>query len=424
MQILCLGLNHRTAPVELRERLNYSPPALQAVLTRFGDGQASRPPAVAELVLLSTCNRLELYAAAATQPFDALAQLLSETRAVPPASFEPHLYRYAQADAVAHLCRVAAGLDSMILGEPQILGQVAEAYQAALHHAAAGSVLSALFRAAIRTGKRARTETAISRNAATISSIAIKMAEAVVSDLAARQVLVVGAGEMAELAVAALRARGASHITVVNRTHARAVHLAQRWGARALPFERLGEALAEADLVLTSTDSPDVVITTGLARTALAPRPQRPLVLVDIAVPRDVDPDVRRLPNVHYYDIDDLEAHLNGALAERQEEIPHVEAIVADETQAFLKWLHSLDLVPLIADLRAKAEAIRRAEVEKTLRRLPHLGEAERLRIEAMTEALVNKLLHDPTLRLKAEASNRRVAEYAAVIRHLFALNE
>jgi glutamyl-tRNA reductase len=424
MQILCLGLNHRTAPVELRERLNYSPPALQAALARFGDGRASRPNALAELVLLSTCNRLELYAAATTEQFDALARFLSETSDVPPASFETHLYRYVQAEAVTHLCRVAAGLDSMILGEPQILGQVAEAYEAALSHAATGPVLSALFRAAIQTGKRARTETAISRNAATISSIAIKTAAAVVSDLAARQVLVVGAGDMAELAVEALRARGASQITVVNRTHARAVQLAQRWGARALPFERLGEALAEADIVITSTDTSHFVITADLARNALAPRPQRPLVFVDIAVPRDVDPDVRRLANVHYYDIDDLEAYLNGALAERQEEVPRVEAIVAEETQTFLNWLHNLDLVPLIADLRAKADAIRRAEVEKTLRRLPHLGEAERERIEAMTEALVNKLLHDPTLRLKAEASNGRVTEYAAVIRHLFDLNE
>lgn len=424
MRIWCLGLNHRTAPVELRERLSYSPLALRAVLTRFGDGQTSRPNSITEFVILSTCNRLELYAVAQAEPFSALAQLVSGTTDVSRAEFGPHLYQHIQADAVTHLCRVAAGLDSMILGEPQILGQVSNAYHLALEHGAAGPVLSALFRAATHTGKRARAETGISRNPATISSVAVKMAEAVVSDLAARQVLIVGAGEMAELAVEALRARGAGQITVINRTHARAENLAHRWGARALTFERLGEALAEADIVITSTDAPHFVITADLARAALAPRSQRPLVFVDIAVPRDVDPDVRRLPNVHYYDIDDLEAHLNGALAERQEEIPRVEAIVAEETQAFLKWLHNLDIVPLIADLRTKADAIRRAEVEKTLRRLPHLGEAERQRIETMTEALVNKLLHDPTLRLKAEASNGHATEYAALIRHLFALNE
>jgi glutamyl-tRNA reductase len=321
------------------------------------------------------------------------------------------------------LGRVAAGLESMILGEPEILGQVAEAYSVALRQGAAGSVLSALFRAAIHAGKRARAETGISRNAATISSVAVKMAEEVVGPLAERQVLVVGAGQMAESAVEALRNRGASQITVVNRTRTRAVQLAKRWGARALTFEQLGEALAAADIALTSTGAPHFVITAELAQAALAARPARPLVLIDIAVPRDVDPEVRRLPNTHYYDIDDIQAHLNGALAERQQEVPRVEAIVAEETRDFLDWFGTLEIAPLIVDLRAKAEAIRRAEVEKTLRRLPQLGEAERRLVETMTAALVNKLLHDPTQRLKAAASSGYPAEYAAAARYLFALD-
>jgi glutamyl-tRNA reductase len=250
------------------------------------------------------------------------------------------------------------------------------------------------------------------------------MAEKVVGPLAARQVLVVGAGEMAESAVEALRSRGASQITVVNRTPTRGVQLAERWGACTLAFEQLGEALAAADIALTSTGASQFVITPDLVRAAHAARPARPLVLIDIAVPRDVDPDVRRLPNTHYYDIDDIEADLNDGLAERQQEVPRVEDIVAEETRAFLAWFGTLEIAPLIGDLRAKAEAIRRAEVEKTLRRLPQLGEAERRQIETMTEALVNKLLHDPTLRLKAEASQGQAGEHAAAARYLFALDD
>ncbi|MGQ0604075.1 MAG: glutamyl-tRNA reductase [Anaerolineales bacterium] len=424
MHLLCLGLSHHTTPVELRERLNYSRLALEAVLARFGYEQATRPAHVTELVILSTCNRLELYAVAQTEQCDALAEFLSESSGVPRADFEAHLYWHIQAEAVGHLGRVAAGLDSMILGEPQILGQVVEAYEAALGQGAVGPVLSALFRAAIHVGKRARTETGISRNPATISSVAVKLAEAVVGDLTSARVLIVGAGEMAELAVEALRARGTRHVTVVNRTRERATLLAERWGANALTFEQLTEALAEADIVITSAGAPHVIITADLARTALAPRPHRPLVCIDIAVPRNVDPDVRHLPNVHCYDIDDLEGQLNGARAERQQEVPRVEAIVAEEAGAFLNWLRGLEITPLIADLHAKADTIRRAEVERTLRRLPHIGEVERRQIETMTEALVNKLLHDPTLRLKAEAGNGHAAKYAAALRYLFALND
>jgi glutamyl-tRNA reductase len=424
MHIVCLGLSHHTAPVELRERLSYTRPALKAALAHLGCRTHEAWAGLAELAILSTCNRLELYACvpgAAEAGFEALLGFVAETRGLP--GLRDKFYRLAGPDAVVHLCRVAAGLESMILGEPQVLGQVADAYQTALSQNAAGPVLSALFRAALRAGKRARTETGISRNPATISSTAVKAAEAAVGELAAARVLVVGAGEMAELAVEALRARGAGRVTVVNRTFARAAQLAERWGARAVTFERLADALAEADIVLTSTDAPHFVITADLARAALASRAERPVVFIDIAVPRDVDPQVRDLPGVHCYDIDDLEAHLNGGLAERRQEVPRVEAIVSEEAEAFLNWSKSLEITPLIADLRAKADGIRRAEVEKTLRRLPHLGDAERQHIETLTEALVNKLLHDPTVRLKAEARQGNAATYAAALRELFALH-
>ena len=434
MQILCLGFSHHTAPVELRECLHYSPDALQAALARFGCGRNVNPQGITELVILSTCNRLELYApvsgtweidrdVAGRALFAPLLNFVGETRSLSEAEFEAHLYRHEGPEAVEHLCRVAAGLDSMILGEPQILGQVTEAYQAALGQGAIGPVLSALFRTAIRVGKRARTETAISRNPSTVGSVAVKLAGAVVGDLASARVLILGTGEMAELAVEALRARGASHIVVVSRTQERAMQLARRWGAQALTFEQLAEAVAAADIVIASTAAPHFLITPNLVRAAIAHRPARPLIFVDIAVPRNVDPDVSRLSNVHCYDIDDLQARLNGALAEREREIPRVEAIVAEEAGAFMEWLRGLDITALIVELRAKADALRRAEVEKTLRHLPRLDETERQRIEALTESLVNKLLHTPTLRLKAEAGNGHAAEYAAAARYLFALN-
>ncbi len=423
MQILCLGLSHHTAPVELRERVSYHAGAQKAALARLGCGHASRPAELVELAILSTCNRLEFYAFTHTDQYEPLLQFIGETTGVPVTELAPHLYRYTQADAIRHLGRVASGLDSMILGEPQILGQVTEAYELGLSQRSIGPVLSALFRYAIHTGKRARTETAISRNPASASSVAVKLAEETVGNLSAARTVIVGAGEMAELAIEALRLRGVQHITVVNRTHARAQQLADRWQAAALTFENLPDALLDADIVITSTGAPHILFKPPLVEAVMRQRPDRPLVFIDIAVPRDVDPDINQVPNVRCYDIDDLEARLNGSLAERQQEVPQVEAIIAAEADAFMAWLNSLEIMPVISDLRAKADAIRRAEVDKTLRQLKDLSETDRQRIEAMSEALVNKLLHDATLRLKAEAGNGHAAEYATAVRHLFALN-
>ena len=422
MYILCLGLSHHTAPVELRERVSYHAEAQKAALARLGCGHANQPSELIELAILSTCNRLEFYAVTHTEQFDPLLQFISDTTGVPAFELDPYLYRYTQTEAVLHLGRVASGLDSMILGEPQILGQVTEAYELGLSQRSIGPVLSALFRYAIHAGKRARTETAISRNPASASSIAVKLAEETVGDLSTARIAIVGAGEMAELAVEVLRHRGAQYITVVNRTHARAQQLAERWQATALTFENLQDALLAADIVITSTGAPHILIKPPLVEAIIRQRPDRPLVFIDIAVPRDVDPDVKQLPHVRCYDIDDLEMRLNGSLAERQQEVPQVETIIAAEAEAFMAWLKSLEITPVIADLHAKADAIRRAEIEKTFRHLSHLDEFDRKRIEILTESLVNKLLHDPTLRLKAEAGNGHAAEYAAAVRHLFAL--
>ena len=318
MQILCLGLSHHTAPLDLRERLHYSPTALKAALARFGCGHNACPTGLIELAILSTCNRLELYAVSHADRFEPLIDFVADTTGMAASDFEPHLYRHLNADAVQHLNRVAAGLDSMILGEPQILGQVTEAYELGLSQRSIGPVLSALLRAAIHTGKRARTETAISRNPASVSSVAAHLAESIVHDLSTAQIVVLGAGDMAELAVEALRKRQATHITVINRTHDRAAQLAARWDARALTFEQLTPALIAADIVITSTGAPHILIKPPLVQDVMAQRPDRPLIFIDIAVPRDVDPDVNRLPNVRCYDIDQLEARVNGSLAERQ----------------------------------------------------------------------------------------------------------
>lgn len=424
MEIICIGLSHHTAPVELRERLTYSPEALRAALARFGCGLGQQPINLTELAILSTCNRLEVYAAGHTDQVEELIKFVSETTGVPAAEFAAQLYQYTHAAVAQHLSRVASGLDSMILGEPQILGQVTDAYGLALSQQSIGPVLSALFRSAIHTGKRARTETGISRNPASISSVAVKLAESIVPNLSSACVVIVGAGEMAELAVEALRQRGAQNIVVVNRTHDRAIELTDRWNATALTFERLPEALIDADIVISSTGAPHIVIKPPMVEAAMRQRPDRPLVLIDIAVPRDIDPEVNKIPRVHSYDIDDLESRLNGSIAQRALEVPQVEAIITEETTGFMNWLDSLDMLAVIADLHHKADLIRHAEIEKTLRYLKHLDENDRRHIELLTESLVNKLLHEPTMRLKAEAGNGHAAEYATAVRHLFALNQ
>jgi glutamyl-tRNA reductase len=422
MPILCVGLSHHTAPLALRERLHYSSPALCATLARLGCGNDSRPNQLSELAILSTCNRLEVYAVS-VEPANVqtLIELLAETTGVQPDEFESHLFHYAGLDAVAHLCSVACGLDSLILGEPQILGQVAEAFETAFRQRAAGPELSALFRTAIRAGKRARTETGISRNPASISSVAVHLAEQVVGPLAERRVLVVGAGEMGELAVEALRSRNVHQITVVNRTRQRAVELAERWGGQALSFEQLGDALRAADIVIASTGAPHLIIDAQMVRDSQAGR-SRPLALIDIAVPRDVDPAVTSIPGVHLFDIDQLQSQLEGAVTERQQEVPRVEAIVAQEVKAFDQWLRTMEMTPIITDLRAKAERIRQGELDRTLRRMPDLDPRTRDQIEHLSRLLVNKILHEPTLRLKAEAGSGRTAEYAQTVRHLFGL--
>jgi glutamyl-tRNA reductase len=426
MKILLIGLSHKTAPVEVRERLSFSSTMLRSALTHFDHTHAqAHLNEVREGVILSTCNRLEVYALVRDAEIaqQAIVNFLSRACAVHPELFVNHLYTYEDDQAVQHLFRVGAGLDSMVLGEPQILGQITDAYEAALSQGAAGTVLSALCRAAIHAGKRVRTETAIGLNPASISSVVAALAGQLLGDLAERRVLLIGAGEMGAIAVRALQRRGVSKVVVVNRTFENAEKLAKTWGGHAATFQQLPETLAAADIVITSTGAPHIILNRKIVQPAMAVRPNRSMFIIDIAVPRDVDPDVTEIHNVHLCDIDDLQSQAEDNVRERASEIPRVEAIVAEEVEHYLNWLASLDVVSTITALRRQVEDVRQKELEWLFHRL-NLDERQQDLVANMTQRLVNKILHEPTLRLKAEAANGNGASYISTMRELFLLDQ
>jgi len=420
MHILYIGLSHTSAPLNLRERINFGEEQIRASLSRLSCGHLSGN--MAEMVILSTCNRIEIYAVSGQEIFSELEIFLSEARGINRDEFTPYLYHHKDVDTARHLFNIAAGLDSLVVGEPQILGQVTRALELARGQNSAGPLLNRLFQSAIHAGKRARTETAISCNSASVSSLAASLAERVVHHIAEAQIVILGAGEMAELAVEALRKRGANRILVVNRTLERARALALRWDAQAATFEDLNTALTSADILIASTGAPHTLISHEMVKDAMTQRAARPLVLIDIAVPRDIDFETANIPHVRLYDMDNLNAQLEHSLAERMAEIPQVKTILEEELTKFEDYLKSLEMLPIIADIHQQAETIRQAELDKTFRRLPDLTETERARIEAMSQALVKKLLQAPTHRLRAEAACPHAPEYASVARTLFGL--
>ena len=420
MPIFSIGLNHISAPIELRENLTFTEEQVRAALSRLACGHL--PSNITEMVILSTCNRAEIYAVSNQTDFSELEIFLSEARSVLPNKFIPHLYRYQDLETVRHLFNVAAGLDSLVVGEPQILGQVTRALELARGQDTAGPVLNRLFQHAIHAGKRARTETGISRNPASISSLAASLAERVVHPVGEAQIVILGSGEMAELTMEALHKRGATRILIVNRTLERAHDIADRWNAQVATFENLDSALASADILISSTGAPHTILSAEMVKEAMQARIRRPLFLIDIAVPRDIDPEAANIPHVKLYDIDNLNAKLEHSLAERLAEVPLVKSIIEEEVSEFEEYMQSWEMIPIITDIRRQAETIRQELLEKTLRRLPDLTEAERERIEAMTQALVKKILQAPTHRLRAEASCPHAPEYATVARTLFGL--
>ena len=424
MNIICLGINHRTAPASLRERLSFNESKLKTLLARSGHGEREAVTPFSELGVLSTCNRVELYAVASQPDTRELVGLLAETSGVSEKDLNGHTYQYRGREAAGHLFRVACGLDSLILGEPQILGQVSEAHTLALRVGASGLILSRLFQAAIHAGKRARSETAISAKPATVSSVAVHLIASQVRQLESSRVLVIGAGEMAELAVEALRKRTVGGITVINRTAERAAALASRWEARSRSFEALEDELERADVVICSTAAPHPILHEATVRSAMARRPGRPLIVMDIAFPRDVEEAVGQIPGVHLYDIDKLDQGASRSVDERISQVPQVENIIAEEMQRFQDWLTTLEVRPVILAMREQAEAIRQREVRRARRRLDELGVDGAEEIESLTKSLVNKLLHEPTVRLKQHSQNGQGARYSLLIRELFGLGE
>jgi glutamyl-tRNA reductase len=399
----------------VRERLALLPEELPPVLAALGRRAL-------EGAILSTCNRTEVYAvcpdAQAAAP--GLVELLASVRGLAPDDIQPYVYRHGQEAAVRHLFAVASGIDSMILGETEIMGQVRGALVAASEAGQVGKTLSRLFHHALRTGRRARVQTAISRHGLSVSYAAVQMARQVFGGLECCRVLVISAGEAGKLTAKTLKDSGAGEIGVANRTRERAAALAQELGGRVVGFEAVGEVLEDYDIVISATASPQYVLPAGTVARAMERRAGRPLCLVGIAVPRDIDPESRTVPNVYLYDIDDLEAVSLDNRAERQRAVVKVQAIIDEEVARFMAWLRGLEAVPSIKALRHKAEALRLRELERSMAKLRHLAPEDRARIDALTQAITRKLLHDPIVALKREGKSKGHIDAA---RELFALD-
>jgi glutamyl-tRNA reductase len=419
MRLLLVGTSYQRAPVELRELLAYDPSLRREALERLSAGGT-------EAAVLSTCNRTEVYAVG-DEPSGLEKRIYGELAGLSGLSrseLEPALYTVTDEAAAMHLFRVAAGLDSMVPGEAQILGQVREAYEAARGADTAGSTLHRLFRQALRVGKRVRTETAIGENPASVSSAAAQLAERVFDDLAGRRILLIGAGKTADLTAANLISRNVGEIVVANRSSERAEALARRFDGRAVGLDEVERELAHVDVVVASTSSQGYLVTAAQAERAMRERRGRSIFFIDIAVPRDVDPAVNDLEGCYVYDIDDLERVVAESVAGRREEAVRAEAIVSEEADRFRAWQLSLDVVPAISSLRARAESIRREELERAQGRLGALSPTQRRAVEALTSQIVAKLLHQPTVRMKEAAGAADGVLYADAVRHLFGLDE
>jgi glutamyl-tRNA reductase len=419
MRRVLVGTSHRRAPVELREQIFVSAADNRELVERLAGSDA-------EAVVLSTCNRTELYLVHADEE-TAQARAFAELTALAELSeteIAPALYTLTDEAAALHAFRVAAGLDSLVPGEAQILGQVRGAYELARAADTAGPVLHRLFRQALRVGRRVRTETAIGENPASISSAAAELAERVFGNLEGRRILILGAGKMSDLATVNLISRGVESVFVANRSLERAERLASRFGGRAVGLEEVEAELEHADVVVASTSARDFVLSADQVAGAMAKRRGRPIFFVDIAVPRDIDPAVNEIEGCYLYDVDDLERVVEESVAGRREEAVRAEAIVSEEAQRFRDWQLSLDVVPAIASLRALAESIREDELARAEGRLGSLSPSQRRAVESLTAQIVNKLLHPPTVRMKEAAAAADGVLYADAIRHLFALEE
>jgi glutamyl-tRNA reductase len=418
--IILVGLSHHSAPVELRERFALAAGNLEDSLLDL------RNRLLSECAIVSTCNRLEVYALAKDreQGWQAIESYLIALCGLSREVLYPHLYRMSGADTIEHLMRVACGLESMMLGETQILRQVNEALAQAQAAGTAGGVLSHLFTNAIHTGKRAHTETAISDHTTSISHAAAKLIQHERGSLTDLNILILGAGEMAALAARAVQMRGAQQVTLISRTFEQAEAVAQSTGANAARWAYLADMLMQADVIISATGAPQPVLHRHNVESVLAIRSGRPLLVIDIAMPRDIDPVVGLLPDVRCFNIDDLQAILDENQVERQAAVPKVEIIIQEEQHSFLEWLHSRVVVPVISDLYRHALSIVDDEIERALNKLGNLTPQEQKVISQFGYRIANKLLHEPTVRLKAAATEGSGMSYAHLIREMFALKE
>ena len=417
--LLAIGVSHKTAPLPLRERLAL-PEGRAASVLRELVGHSE----VHEAVAISTCNRTEIYLVAGdpVEAESATLAVLSRQAEIRPTELFGAIYSKRDADAVRHLFEVAAGLDSMIVGEAEVQGQVKRAYELALVEGVTGPISNRLFRDALATGKRARTETAISRSQTSVSSVAVELARATLGELADRTVLVIGAGENGELAARAFHERGVQTVFVANRRYDRAIGLAERFGGTAVRFEDMIPRLIEADIVVSSTASPHQIVGREDLAEVMTERHGRPLLLIDIAVPRDIDAEVRELPGVTLYDMDDLQREVARNIGSREAESRRVRVIVSEEVERFSQWRGSLDVVPTISALRERGDRIVEAVLHENAGRWTSLSDEDRERVTVLARAIVSRLLHEPTLKLKGASAEGDAYVYVQALRELFGL--
>jgi glutamyl-tRNA reductase len=419
-ELLALGVSHKTAPLDLRERLSLTEGRAVGVL-----GELTTAAGIHEAAAISTCNRTELYLIV-SDPVEAESTglgVLTRQAEIRPTELLGHLYSLRSTEAARHLLRVTAGLDSMIVGEAEIQGQVKRAYELALVEGATGPILNRLFRAALAAGGRAREETGISEKGLSIPSVAVELARRALGDLAERRVLVVGAGETAELVARALVARGAATVFIANRHYDRAIGLAQRFGGDAVRFEELPEQLQSADIVVSATNSPHHIVERDDLAQVMEVREGRPLLAIDLAVPRDVEPGCREIPGVTVHDIDDVQQIVERNASGREAEAKRAEPIIEAELDRFERWLASLEVVPTIAALRERGDEVVRRVMAENESRWEDLGEGDRERLDAMAKAIASRLLHEPTLRMRRSAGNDDAYFYVSALRELFGLD-
>jgi glutamyl-tRNA reductase len=415
MELSVIGLNHDSAPVEIREKLSSGTMDLGVALVSLHDSAGGG-------LILSTCNRTELYVIGDDEGVtrQKATEFLHSLSGLPPMELVPYVYTHTQEEAVRHLFKVASGLDSMIIGEYEILGQVRRALEVAENVKVTPAPLLNLFRHAVSVGRRVRDETSISRNAASVSSVAVEIARRALSDLSSCQVLVIGAGEAGRLATQALVKNGVSQIVVASRSYESAAQLASEINSGAIPMRSIEEALTTSDIVVSCSNSPHFVLEPSVVTRAMELRPKRPLVIMDIAVPRDVDPETKDINNVFLHDIDDLTMISDSNRQQREEEMAEVLRIINAEVARLMAWWNSMEMAPTIAALVDKGESIRRERVERALSKMNSLSEEDRSSIEEMTKSIVRRILHDPILALKRDNGS----QYGPTVQELFNLSD